>query len=149
MTGSPRIISASVAGSVSVIGQTVDGLPAPHHCDGIGDCHDFIEFVCDDNNALAFVFEAAHTIEKSFDLLRGKHGCRFIHDEDVRTVIENFQNFGMLLGTNRQRFNGCVQRHIESELRSEFSNPFFCLLVIEECAEFCGVLSQGRCSGVL
>ena len=111
-------------------------MPASHDCDSIGDCHHFIEFVCDDNEAFPFTFEVTHTIKKSFDLLWGKHGCRLIHDEDVCTVVEDFQDFRVLLCPNRQGFDRRVQWHIETELRGESGNLLTCLLVIEECSKF-------------
>ena len=72
--------------------------PLTHHADAVGDGHDLIELVSDDDDGhLLFAYDAADDVEQLVRLLRGEDGGRLVEDEDIRAAVERFEYLDALL----------------------------------------------------
>ena len=91
-----------------------DVFPLAQDCDPVGDFHDFVEFVRNDDNGLAVVPHIAQDREQPGDFLRGQHRRRLIQDKDLCPAVECLDDFQGFLFGHRHIVDLLVQIHIES-----------------------------------
>ena len=93
-----------------------DKLPFSENCDAVADLHHLIEFVGDDDDALAVLAHVAHDVEELLRLLRSEHRGGLVQDEDVSPAIEHFYDLDSLLLTHGHVVNLLVQVDVEAVL---------------------------------
>lgn len=70
----------------------------PHDAHAVGDGHDFIKLVGDDDNGhLLFPHDAANDLEKLVRFLRRQHGGGLVQYQHVRAPVERLEDFHALL----------------------------------------------------
>ena len=77
-------------------------LPVAHDDDAVGDRHDLVELVGDEDDREALVDELAHDREELVDLLRREHRRRLVEDEDARAPVERLEDLDALLHAHRE-----------------------------------------------
>ena len=113
-------------------GQT----PLTHHADAVGDGHDLIELVGDDDDGhLLFADDAADDVEQLVRLLRGEDGGRLVEDEDVRAAVERFQYLDALLKPDADIPHGGGGVDLKAVFLHKAARFAFGLGVVEEHAE--------------
>ena len=72
-----------------------------HHAHAVGDCHDLVQLVGnDDDGHLLFLHNAANDGKKLVRLLRGQHRRRLVKDQHVCAAMQGLQNLHALLKTH-------------------------------------------------
>ena len=64
-----------------------DVLALAQNAHAVGDLHDLVEFVGDEEDGLAFAGKLLHRGHQLLDLLRSEHRGRFVEDEDLVVAI--------------------------------------------------------------
>ena len=77
-------------------------LAAAHDRDAIGDRHDLLELMGDEDDGLALGLQLLEDAEQVFGLVRRQDTSRLIENEHFGAAIECLQNLDALLKTNRQ-----------------------------------------------
>ena len=72
------------------------GLALPENGDAVGDRHDFMQFVRDDDDGLAVLLHRAHDGKEFFRLLRRQNRRRLVQNEDVRAAVEDLDDLHRL-----------------------------------------------------
>ena len=78
-----------------------DDFALAHDVHAVGDGHDFLQFVRNDDDALARRGQLAHRLQQRVDLQRRQHGRRLVEDDDLRVLIEDLEDFDALAQANR------------------------------------------------
>ena len=78
-----------------------DVLALAQDAHAVGDLHDLVELVGDEQDGLAFAGKLLHRGHELFGLLRGEHRGRLVEDEDLVVAIQHLQNFDALLHADR------------------------------------------------
>jgi len=84
------------------------------HGDAVGDREDLVEFVADQDDALAIVFHAFDHREEAVDLLRREHARGFIEDQKFRALQERFEDFDPLLFSGAEVCDAGMQVNLEA-----------------------------------
>ena len=77
--------------------HAADTFALAEHGDAVGDRHDLVQFVRDDNDGLSVRLHRPHDGEELFRLLRGEDGGRLVEDEDIRAAVKDFDDLHRLL----------------------------------------------------
>ena len=80
-----------------------DGAALAQDRDPVTQRKDLIELMADENNRLAIFAHAVQDLEQMGDFLWGQDSRRFIEDQDLRSAIEDLEDFHGLLFTDRHR----------------------------------------------
>ena len=78
-----------------------DVLTLAQDAHAVGNLHDLIELVGDEEDGFAFAGKLLHRGHQLLDLLRGEHRGRFVEDEDLVVAVEHLQDLDALLHTDR------------------------------------------------
>ena len=89
----------------------INEAPVAQDGDIVGDPWQFIQFVCDVNDAYALALQLVNEPEKDIDLLHGDCRRRLVHDEDSRVERNRLGNLHHLLLPNAQTGHKCRWRH--------------------------------------
>ena len=79
-----------------------DHLAAAHDGDVIGDRHDLLQLVGDQDDGNALLAQGIENAEELNGFLRRQHAGRLIEDQDVGTAVERLQDLDALLLAHRQ-----------------------------------------------
>ena len=71
--------------------------------------HDFIQFMRDKQNGLAFSGKIPHDFNQLINFLRSKNGGRFVKNQDFVIPIQHLENFHTLLHTDGNIFDQCIR----------------------------------------
>ena len=80
-------------------------LPLPHDGDLIGQRHDLLQFVGDDDDRHALVAEAPQDGEEPLRLLRGQNAGRLVKDQNAGAAAQGLDDLHPLLEPDRQILN--------------------------------------------
>ena len=69
----------------------------PEDRDAIGDPHDLVQLVRDEDHAVPFGRHLRNGFEKPFRLLRREHGGRFVQNENIRLAEQHLEDRDALL----------------------------------------------------
>ena len=86
--------------------------------------------MCDQDDGLAVVPQAADDLQQEFDLLGCQHGGRLIEDEDLRFPVEHLKDLYALLHGYVDLLDHLRGIHLQAELAGESQNIFIGLLQI-------------------
>ena len=104
--------------------QMGDHFAAAHHRHIIGDRHDLLELVGDQQNGDALLAKRAQNIEQLFGFLWCQDTCRFVEDQDFGTAKQRFQNFHTLLQTDWQVLNNHVRVNCQTKILRQLVQGF-------------------------
>ncbi len=96
--------------------QMGDHLAAAHHRHIIGDRHDLLELVGDQQNGDALLAKRAQDIEQLLGFLRRQDTCRLVEDQDFGTAKQRFQDFHTLLQPDRKVLDDHVRIDRQAEI---------------------------------
>jgi hypothetical protein len=90
-----------------------DVAPPTEHGDPVGDRHDLVELVADEDDAAAVLHHAPQTLEEAEGLLRRQDGGGLVEDEDPGAAVEVLEDLHPLLLADGQVPYGavCLHRH--------------------------------------
>ena len=77
-----------------------DVLTLAQNAHAVGDLHDLVELMGDEENGLAFAGKLLHRGHQFLDLLRSQNCGRLVEDEDLIVAVEHLQNLNALLHAN-------------------------------------------------
>ena len=83
-------------------------------CSLVADLHHLVEFVGDDDYALAVLAHVAQHVKELFRLLRSEHRGRLVQDEDVRPAVKDFYDLDSLFLTHGHVVNLLVKVNVEA-----------------------------------
>ena len=109
-----------------------DALAAAQHCDTVGDVHDFLKLVGDEQYAFALAGEAAHDLHELLYFLRGQHGGGLVENEYLVVAVEHFQNLDALLHADGDVLNPGVHVDVQAVFLRQGDDLFPGLLFPEE-----------------
>ena len=84
------------------------------HRHAVGNLHDLVELVGDEQNALALLGQPPHDLHQLFDFLRGEHGGGLVKDEHLVIAVEHLENLHALLHAHGDVLDFGVQIHLEA-----------------------------------
>ena len=67
--------------------------------------HNLVEFMGDDDNALAVLAHRTEHLEEFFGLLRSENCGGFVENENIRTAVKHLYDFDSLLFADRHIVN--------------------------------------------
>ena len=100
-------------------GHIADVLPLAQHCHPVGDGHDLVELVGDNDHGLAVRLHVAQHVEEAVGLLGGEDGGGLIQDEDVGPAVEDLDDLHRLLLGYRHVVDLLVRVHLEAVLGTD------------------------------
>ena len=145
-TSRPTISAARSSSSRLGRDPRPDDLAAPDDRDPVGDLEDLVQLVADEDDAVAFVGEAAEDGEDLLRLLRRQDGGRLVEDEDPGLAVERLEDLDALLPADRQRADLDVRVDLEAEPLAELDDPAVRLRPIEEDRRWPSSRRRGGCS---
>ena len=98
----------------------------------VGDLHDLVELVRDEEDALALFRQPAHDLHELFDLLRCEHGGRLVKDEDLVVAVEHLQNLYALLHADGDILDLCIKVDLQAVAVGKLLHLFAGGLLLEE-----------------
>ena len=98
----------------------------------VGDRHDLVELVGDEEDGLALLLEPAHDLHQLVDLLRGQHSGRLVEDQDLVVAVQHLQDLNALLHTNRDIADQCIRVHAQAVLFAQGHYLFACLSLLQK-----------------
>ncbi len=90
--------------------------------DSVGDLHDLVKLVGDDNDGLSVFSHVLENSEKVFDLKRGENGGWLIKDEDLSVSIKDLDDLKGLLLRNGKLIDLFGEVKFEAVLVADFLN---------------------------
>ena len=69
----------------------------PHDADGIGDFHDFPQFVGNQDDGFALALEVFEDSEQVIGFGRCQHACGLVKDQDISLAVQRLEDFDTLL----------------------------------------------------
>ena len=113
-----------------------DEFSLAHHADAVGNGHDLIELVRDENDGhAALTDDAPDDGEQLVRLLRGEHGGRLVEDQNFRAAIQRFQNFHALLQADARLGDDGVRVDRQAVFRHKAARFALGCALVEEQAE--------------
>ena len=109
-----------------------DDLAASDDRDPVGDFEHLVQLVADEDDAVAFLGQAAQDAEDLLGFLWGQHRGWLVQDEDPGVAIERLEDLDALLPADRQRADLRLRVDHEAEPPAELDDPAVGLLPIEE-----------------
>ena len=109
-----------------------DALAAAEDGDAVGDLHNLIELVRDEEDALALAGELAHRRHELLNLLRGEDGGRLVEYEYLVVAVEHLQNLHALLHTDGDVLHLGVEVDLEAVALGELLHALAGLLLLDE-----------------
>ena len=79
-----------------------DHLSTADHGNPVGNVHDLVQLMGDQQNGGALFLERAQDIEQRVGFLRGQHPGGFVEDQHLRAAIQRLEDFHPLLHADRQ-----------------------------------------------
>ncbi len=80
----------------------VDDLPPPEDDDIVGNRHDLLELVTDEDDGLALSDHQLHRCEQVVGLAGGQDGGRLVEDQHPAATVQQLENLDLLLLAHRQ-----------------------------------------------
>ena len=74
---------------------------AAHDGQSVGDLHDLVEFVGDEDDRVALLLQIPQLLEQLDRLLCGQNGRRLVEDEDLRAADQRLEDLDLLLHADR------------------------------------------------
>ena len=111
-----------------------DVLALAQNAHTVGDLHDLVELVGDEEDGFAFAGKLLHRGHQLFDLLRGQHRGRLVEDEDLVVAIQHLQNFDALLHTDRDILDLGVKVDVQAVALGDLLDLFACLFLLQKAA---------------
>ena len=74
-----------------------DAAALAQHRAAVGDGHDLVQLVRDEQDGLALACEVAHDLHELFNFLRRQHGGGFVKNQNFIVAVEHLQDFDALL----------------------------------------------------
>ena len=99
-------------------------IPAlPQHRHLVGEGHDLVELVGDDDDGLSVRAHVPQHGEELFGLLGGEHGGGLVQDQDVRPPVEDLDDLHRLLFRHRHVIDLLVRVNVEAVALTDLPNP--------------------------
>ena len=89
------------------------------HGDPVGDLHDLVELVGDEQNGLSLRRQILHDLHQFLDLLRRQNGGRLIEDQDLVVAVEHLQDLHTLLHAHGDVLHLGVHIHLQAIVPGE------------------------------
>ena len=100
----------------------------------VGDGHDLVELVGDEEDALPFRREILHDLHELVDLLRREHRGGLVEDEDLVVAIEHLEDLGTLLHTDGDVLDDRVRIDLQAVFLRELEHLLAGLVLAQEAA---------------
>ena len=111
-----------------------DVLTLAQDAHAVGDLHDLVELVGDEEDGFAFAGKLLHRGHQLFDLLRGEHRGRLVEDEDLVVAIQHLQNFDALLHADGDILDLGVKVDIQAVALRDLLDLFARLFLLQKAA---------------
>ena len=98
----------------------------------VGNGHDFVQLVGDEQDALALGLETAHDLHQFVDFLRRKDGGRLIKNQNLIVAVQHFKDFDTLLHTDGNVADQCVGIYAQTVLFAQGHDLFARSIFFEE-----------------
>ena len=108
------------------------GPAAAHNRQPVGDLHDFVELVGDEDDGVALILEVNQLLEQFGRLLRGQNGGRLVENQNLRAAHEGFENLDLLLHADRNVDDLCLGLYMQVKPLSILLRDFNCLCVVDK-----------------
>ena len=108
------------------------GAAVSHDGQPIGDFHDLVELVGNEDDGIALIFQVNELLEKLGRLLRGQDRRRLVEDQNLRAAHEGLENLDLLLHADRNVNDLCLGLDMQVKALGIFLRDFHGLLVVEE-----------------
>ena len=109
-----------------------DALALAQDGDAVGDLHDLVQLVGNEEDALALGREILHDLHQLLDLLRRQNGRRLVEDQDLVVAVEHFENFGALLHTDGDILDDRVGIDVQTVFLGQIENLFARVLLLQK-----------------
>ena len=100
--------------------------------DTVGNGHNLVELMGDEEDALAFCGKALHSGHQLVDLLRSENCGGLVENEDVVVAVKHLQNFNALLHTDGDVFDLGVKVNVKTVLLAYLLNLFAGFLFLQK-----------------
>ena len=116
----------------------VPGLHGAHvlalaqHGHAVGDLHDLVQLVGDEQDALALLGEAAHDVHQFLNLLGGEHGGGFVEDQHLVVAVEHLEDLHALLHAHGDVLDLGVDVHLQAVSLGQLQHLAPRLLLLKE-----------------
>ena len=111
-----------------------DVLALAQNAHAVGDLHDLVELMGDEENGLAFAGKLLHRGHQFLDLLRSQNCGRLIEDEDLVVAVEHLQNLNALLHADGDILDLRVKVDIQTVAFGDLLDLFARLLLLQKAA---------------
>ena len=98
----------------------------------VGNRHDLIQLVGDEQDALALGLEAAHDLHQLVDLLRSQNRRRLVKNKDLVVAVEHFEDFDTLLHTDGDVADQRIRVDFQAVLLAELHDLFAGSVLLQE-----------------
>ena len=98
----------------------------------VGNCHDFVKFVGNEQNRLAFFCKTSHDLHEFVDFLRCQYCCRLVENKDIVISVQHLENFYSLLHTYCDILDLSVNVYAKTILFRQCHYFFSGFLLLEE-----------------
>lgn len=112
-----------------------DHAAGAHHRHGVGDVHDLLQLVGDQDDRLALFLEQLQDLEQRLGFLRGQHGGRLVQDQDVRAAVDLLQDLDALLHADGQVVDRRQRIDVQAVARADLAQLGFRLGAVTGQAE--------------
>ncbi len=90
----------------------------------VGNCHDLVELVGDEEDGFSFFCEVLHDLHQLVDFLRRQNRGRLVEDQNFVVTVEHFQNFGTLLHADGDIADQSVRIDLQTVLFAQVHDLF-------------------------
>ena len=98
----------------------------------VGNGHDLVELMGDEQDALALGLEAAHDIHELVNLLRGQNCRRFVENQDLIVAVQHLQDLDTLLHTDGNVADQRVRVDLQAVLFAQSHDLFAGLVLLQK-----------------
>ena len=118
------------------------GLAAPEDGHAVGDLHDLVELMGDEDQRISLIFQVHQLFEELGRFLCGKDGGGLVQDQDLGAADESLQDLHLLLHAHGDVHDLGVGIHLQIELLGVLLGDLHGLLLVDEEAGLLGHHAQ-------